>query len=501
PVRMKWGRIVEDPNGTEDVPKGSEEHASAPEPAEPAKDVPRVDRRFEALRAQLEASAEPSDAPPSATPQEGAEAPPIRPDTRKPQPRREVSGEAPPVTVRRAEPSPQAIRAARAREAERARLAEEAARAKAWENEQMRAELEQAELRRALKKKRRRERFSEGVVGFFGGIAALFGALFRLIRSSWKAILVILITLVLAVLLTVVLGNFLKTRVDPGTGSGTSEESTSETEELPTLPSRNTPRINAGMVSLKDATVRSLKAEARRFVSAGITAVSLLMREENGKLMFSARADQAFPNQSESESLLSAEEILTPFLEEGLYVSCLFPIRYDADGNDYTRSVLFAYECALLSEIAEAGANEVIVLCASNMLIPRDDEVEELVSVDAAIAELSDMAHFVRNRVSDTAVGIALTPEFLSAKEHDRDLGRLATAFDLVLLDLSGDGNDAEAVAEHIAEYLYFVLRYEMRVLLPGGTAEAAIRSEIRDWQEATPAPRAEESTEAGTNE
>ena len=151
--------------------------------------------------------------------------------------------------------------------------------------------------------------------------------------------------------------------------------------------------------------------------------------------------------------------------------------------------MLRAYETALLSEVAEAGADEVILLDADGLF---SAESEDVISASDAVWELTDVARAVNARSPETVVGIAFAPAFLGSADSDRHLGSIAEAFDLLLLDLRGSA-DAEdvhtAVASGVAEHLYFILRYKMRVLIPAGTADAVTGEAVNSWQEGSPDP------------
>ena len=483
PVKMRWGRVVDDGTPSE-AEKPAEEKPAPPPKARPL--------RFpvEEIVGSERAEGVPSEGDPISTvPPAPVSAP--KPERKGPE-RRETQedlagrrAEAERIRLRRMQEQRAAERAAKEREIaereRRMRYAEERHR-REEETERLRQELEQENLRRKIARRRRRRAFSAGVAGVF---SLIFG-LFTRIRVSKRAVLTLLSTALVTVLLAAVVGNLLRARLPDAEEETTTDEPPQETIAY----GRDflVPAVNAATVSLEGATAASLKSEAKRFRETGIDAVSLLLRRDDGTLLFRSLTESGIFGSAEDEAetpLLSLGEILRPFRDAGLYVSCLFPMRYTVDGDGYTREVLRAYETALLLEIAEAGADEV-VLSESDLLF----NLREENAVPNRLATLRETVAAVNLRAPETAVGIALSPEFLATSESDRYLGEIAETFDFTLIDLCGIKNSeldlVSAVSSAVTEHLYFILRYGMRVLIPYGTAEGVVNREVYNWQEGT---------------
>ena len=465
-VRMKWGRIVEDPEEKTATPDEKSEMPITPPP------MPRPDPRIEALRERL-----------------------LREEREREQRRKETE-EREKVEAAMKQASTQSLDDRREKSGAKKNRKRKGAPIHQGEIARMEEELYREELRRRIRKKRRKEAVKDFFAFFIGAVLTLP----KRIRISKKFIAALLLTVLLSGVSAVVLGNLLKSRVDANGDEG--EESTSvgeESEEEIFLRGFDVPEVNAGIVSLEGATPKSLRGEARRFSEAGVTAVSLVLRNGDGELLFSSMADGALGIDKGDERLLPIDEILAPFLEYELYVSCLLPMRYGIDGDGYSRSVLYAYETALLSEIAEAGASEVVLLDCDSLFL-RDgadltDDTSEFGAADVVL-ELRSLARTVNARAPEVAVGIAFSPAFLSTRESDRYLTSIIEAFDLVLFDLREAENEKdvyEAVSSGITEHLYFVLRYSMRILIPEGSAEAVTAVSVGNWQEGTlPKPSVE---------
>ena len=453
---MRWGRVVDDGIETppEEKPPGAvEEPTSKLRPMRfPVEEIVLPQRGADAPKLDS--------APTSVSPPKN---PPLQP-TVQASPKRREAAEA--VAARRAESERRAVRERQAaeravREREiaererRLRYAEEQRR-REEETERLRQELEQEMLRKKIARRRRSRAFFAGIAGVF---AMIFG-LFTRIRVSKRAVLTLLSTAIVTVLLAAVVGNLLRSRLPAASEETTTEEPPTETVAY----GRDffVPSLNAATVFLEGATAASLKSEAKRFRETGIDAVSLALRRDDGTLFFASLTESGMFGTSEDEAdseLLSLREIFKPFHDNGLYVTCLFPMRYTVDGDGYTREVLRAYETALLCEIAEAGADEV-VLSESDLLFTLSEEN----AVPNRLVTLRETVTAVNLRAPETAVGIALSPEFLLTNESDRYLGEIAETFDLTLLDLCRIKNSeldlVSAVSSAVTEHLYFILLY-----------------------------------------
>lgn len=457
PVRLKWGRPIADPE--EEVRKASaeieeenrrREAAEAAERAEFEKRMREAERKKQILLARQMADEE--------------------------------------AERRRAEAARQEREALLARKREAEAIAAQEA-----EAARLRAEQEAQKLRRVEQKKRRRMRRRAAVLGFF---ASLFGAILS-VRIPRKHLITLAVTLVVAILFAVLLGNFLLARVsteDPSEDD--SAVTTTPPETVPYGRDMAVPEISAGIVSLEGTTLSDLKTAASRFAATGTKAVSLILRDGEGKLLFRSETENGLFEGGESRLTLS--EIFAPFQNRGMYVTCCFPIRYHLDGDEYTRDVLYAYETALLCEIAAAGADEVILLDAEGLFFLNEPNASAY-----AVERLSASARTVHLRAPKCLVGLALSPAFLGTSDSDRYLSTLATAFDLTLLDLREIESEADSAYEEIyhalTEHMYFILRYSMRVLIPAGNAQAVLDHDIPCWQEGT-LPRID-GGEAGTTE
>ena len=508
PVRMKWGKPVYDPEDepTEPSPKTDEAEKSTAPVKPTAVDLPkepektRPDPRMEALKRRLaemekerieaerrQKEAERKRAEESEARRRAEEAERKAALERESEAQKTLSSpkkaKAPKAPKASKPPKKESYPAEMRREQVRNAHQDAALRA---ENEAMREELEHAKLQRAIRKKRRRENTAHAVQAFFFGILAFF----RFLIPSKKTVLALSVTACCALLFAIVLGNLLKDRVTPnGTGDSTEPPTETEAETVPYDRGLVIPAQNAGIVSLADATESALRKEAKRFREAGMTAVSLLLRDLDGALLYDSAISTA-PEGISEIGTLPISRILNLFHEEGMYVSCMLPMRFFHARDTHSERILYAYETELLSEIAQAGADEIVLLDADRLFSLTDESGARLYSDKEALSALTEIAATLHADAPEAAVGLACAPDFLASVEADLYLSALAKAFDLTLLDLrafrTGTTEDDRSLSDTVSAHLYFVLRYGMRILIPEGAASAVSGAGIQNWQEGT---------------
>lgn len=463
PVKMRWGRVVDDGMSADEAPKPTAQpRETIPSPSlaeEKPTEVPKEIRKEKPVVRQ------------APTPRQNPAADAAR------------QAELQKARLRQLQEREAAERAERAREQaerERRRKYAEEHRKREEETERLRQELEQEKLRRKIARRRRGRAVASGILGVF----ALFFGLFAKIRVTKRVVITLISSLLVALLLAALVGNLLRRRL-PSEDEGTTDETTTA-ETVIYGREFYVPSVKAAIVSLDGATTASLKEAAKRFRATEVDGVSLLLRGSDGELMFDSQTQGGIFGSAGDTEKLSLKEIFKPFRDAGLYVTCLFPMRYMVDGDGYTRDVLYAYEIALLCEIAEAGADEVILSSVDSILVSDSRDVDIL----EGLSSLREIARAVNLRAPETAVGIALSPEFLLTNESDRYLSEIAEAFDLTLLDLCGLKNSEldlpSTIGAAVTDHLYFILRYGMRVLIPYGTAEGVVNRDVYNWQEGT---------------
>ena len=134
-------------------------------------------------------------------------------------------------------------------------------------------------------------------------------------------------------------------------------------------------------------------------------------------------------------------------------------MQFLSENDAKHRAVVLAYESALAAEIIEKGANEVIVRATG---------------ADATNTNLLiDFADSVKSINDSVVLGVALPVDFFFAESAAENISKLAESFDILGIDVSDIPNDDKDTLEYIestfaaSDLKYYVLRYNMRVLLP----------------------------------
>ena len=224
-----------------------------------------------------------------------------------------------------------------------------------------------------------------------------------------------------------------------------------------------------------------INARIKELSGIGVDAVSLKLTDAKGKLLISSEIAASLGYQSSAESLVDLSSVISRAKYYGMFTSAVFDLQFPDQKDAKQRAVTLAYEAALAVEIIEEGANEVIVRAPSADVSATD--------------MLIDFANSVKS-INDTVIlGVALPTDFFYQDSSAEAVAMLADVFDIIGVDASNVGDDKDAL-EHIemvfsvSNLKYYVLRYNMRVILPqiSDDKDEALRdvlteNSIQNWQ------------------
>ncbi len=274
---------------------------------------------------------------------------------------------------------------------------------------------------------------------------------------------IIMIALILTVALFftfVIVGNILNKKTNEGSDNKASNISS-------TLPPENlaTPySIKGYYIDINDPS--SKLSELSR---ESVRDVSIKISDESGKLAYSSPTAQRFGYQSASNSLTDLGEVIRKIKSYGMSSSAVVSISGFSEKDAKTRAVILAYEAAIICEISEYGVSDITVRCTEN-----DTQY---------IDEILNFANTVKNINSDIKIGFAVTNEFLSHPDSAVYIDKLARAYTFISIDLTDpkgmDISEYVDISLSDSNNRYYILRYNMRVLLPH-TADEAIESSIQ---------------------
>ena len=218
------------------------------------------------------------------------------------------------------------------------------------------------------------------------------------------------------------------------------------------------------------ATGSSLDSRLAAISSRGTRAACFELDDESGALLYSSPTAQALGYQSSGNDLWRLDSAMSKFDASGLYSIGITHVTGLDGGNDLARSAAIGYHSALIAEALRAGVDEVLIV-ASDTALERTDELIRL-------------AQEVHRFVPEGKIGLALSyplPEYPNDSDEFSDelLVTLWESFEVFALDICKNSSTAEEAEAHAGELLYYVLRYNMRILIP--TEDATLSSELTE--------------------
>ena len=175
----------------------------------------------------------------------------------------------------------------------------------------------------------------------------------------------------------------------------------------------------------------------------------------------------------------SLESMLRGPNERGFYISVSLTLSECAEEDDLIRSAKMAAAASLVCEALRAGAGDVLLMAPE----AKPEQLGELIA----------LADRVRALMPEAVVGLSISDAILDAPSRDGDLEALAGAFHYLALDLTDpDGEEPVSyVASRVSGMLFYLLRYQMRVILPPTEGEdyqsllsILDRNSVHSWQD-----------------
>ncbi len=207
-------------------------------------------------------------------------------------------------------------------------------------------------------------------------------------------------------------------------------------------------------------------ANAVSLLENGSSAISLPLYID-GKPHYSSDVAQALGLQQLGETDVTLSRLFAAILADEGYIAATFSCHWQNETNTALRRTRRAYEAALVAEIAESGADEVLLL--------------DLTLSEETITEVALFLREIRENCPDAIVGVAVNTAFMTDENHVERTRTLLTWADHIALDLSDynthtvyhtdeDGKTTRRVAT-LSDTLDLlspaIARYRMRLLLP----------------------------------
>ena len=309
------------------------------------------------------------------------------------------------------------------------------------------------------------------------------GRIKRARRQTKHRVIFIIVSAVVIFALSLLLGQYLRTRVDtmPPRGeipaemlSGQLPADTSDASKVsimaPDLPLDGIPDAAAVATAVEELMLGSREA------------VSLCLRDDAGEVYYrSAVAQNLTGQQAEGVDL----SLLLPALRDaGIYTSAMFGVTAFAASDTGEGDLLYAYESSLIAEIGMAGIDEILLTGLPVTVDTLDAVSGFLGEVKRQLPDSVQLAVAVPAALTQEAAGTVLIKQLSQYAD--------TIALDLRELSLSEGQSLADAAAGIFTDASLYFSKYNMRVLLPAADRDtfAALRQSmelngIYNWQSA----------------
>lgn len=276
-------------------------------------------------------------------------------------------------------------------------------------------------------------------------------------KKRIKAIVAItaIVIVALAVIFFIV-GKALKNKVD---GDNEERSGAATTEVTAPLAHAELPSVNGYGISLSGLTEQAISDKLSEIAELEGNGVNFVARNSSGEEIYSSSVAKNMGKQDTSAGYVSVSDIASRAKSRSLRVSAILPVSAFSVSDDLERSVLLAYDAAVCAELSREGADDVLISLG-------DTEVTEKI-----IDELILFAENVKNIDADVLLGISLGRAMLEDEGSEVIVSKLWEAYDFLAYDISKPEADKDMLTfaeESInAEVHYYLLRYNMRILLP----------------------------------
>lgn len=190
----------------------------------------------------------------------------------------------------------------------------------------------------------------------------------------------------------------------------------------------------------------------------GYTDACFFLDDENGRLTYNSDVAISLGKHTSQADMPSLGKAMTAFHEKDMHAVGMTHLSEFNTDDDLSRSAAIGYYSALIAEALRSGVDDVMIFAGE---IP----VERY-------AELMELARNVHRLCPDGKIGLSLPVSVLSDQSNSELLDELWDHFDYLAADLthveaSEEQTLPDAIDTSLGTMLYYLLRYDMRVLVP----------------------------------
>ena len=291
-------------------------------------------------------------------------------------------------------------------------------------------------------------------------------------RKARSVIITAVACLLLIFTLFLIVGNILGKQ----TGTEKSQKKPQAGEETPVQD------VSPYSIQAHSIDLNNMDTDMIELYQKSVKSVSVKATNDKGKLLVSSSLATSLGYQSPGDSVAEFSSVVSKAKNYGMFLSVILDLQAFKESDVKNKTVRLAYEAALVCEFIEKGAGEVLVRLSDTN--------------DVSLEELLDFAKVVKDIDPSATLGIALPIDYFKGEGASVNVAELAAAYDVVCADVSNISQDTEDRILYLdtafsnSEIKYYVLRHNMRVLLPSIPAaqEETLQSKlaensIANWQ------------------
>ena len=267
-------------------------------------------------------------------------------------------------------------------------------------------------------------------------------------RGLPPVLIIALVTVALLLAIFLIVGNALnnKTQNQP---SVTTPANT-ETEQSKPLPQS----VQCFVLDIEGESAYATQTNISKHAESGTRALSVKVKGADGAVLFNSNVAKEFGKQS--GSFIEMSTVVSRAKAQGMYVSAYFELDFISEENFDLRTAKLGYEAALVSELVTSGVDDVMISAGE----AKSENIPELIRFAENIKAVNKNAK----------IGIALKSELYAGSESAMNIDSLNAVYDILGIDLSKPPSEGmtEYIEGALSRNLYYILRYNARVILPG---------------------------------
>ena len=260
-----------------------------------------------------------------------------------------------------------------------------------------------------------------------------------------------IIAIVVGFLLFIIIGNALNNKVENNISQRKEKASTTQIVEHSVVKS-----VYAHPVPLSDESSK-LSTRLSRLKESGISDVCFELNSLQGTWLYSSAVAQSLGKQMAGVDLWSLGDVASLCDENGLYATGIIYLNDFNNDNDLNRTAALGYYSAQIAEALREGLDDVLIYVGD---IPTEQRYDELIGLANDVHRLCPQGH----------IGLSLPPTVFANTDMSGTVDSLWANFDYLAVDLSttpADTDAADYVDQQLGSMLYYLLRYNVRALLP----------------------------------